>query len=1002
MPICHSQGTASIGRYLLLTCLLACFPTVSTAQQPRDPNAVPANAVPANAQPRYWTTNWSFEDINVGKLADRLDAIDIDIGVNLRGKVSVQFEVGIPVTSLGDAAAYRFDGTLTSPSLVVDGVLLKDLSTSVSYRDGMVTLENLSSLVIDQDESTKSPGYIKGRATAELVPREDVTAEIAINNLAVAPLADLLAKYLGQPQDTLPGEGTLSGNVKFRVPLNTAGDIATYQLDGNLSGRGLRVASLPAADFDFRRVRIQDETLLVDDFSLTAIANDRSGQSIRLLGNASFPLSSQGEFTVELFGDDIPVGTVAEWFVPRSDANAIPLVRGKVDFQITGNGKLAETIERSQWNIRGAIASPQLHVAGVDLGTIEHHVELTASEFNISPIRDLTNLPKSVRIGELKSRYSLSDEALTIEQVDATLFSGSLSGSANIPFSQSGIARANLSITAIKPRLQTFVAGRRLNVSATLDGDVDWQVPLAAVDQPSEHSGQAKLALSDVTIGEANIGSMRASASADTGDISFTANGRLFDGKITVATTAKMFADDRWSDLPLRLAATVFKFDDVSLDRLYEIATGTRLDLTGSASGEVNIVDWNPIGGKNATLPSADIRLALSRVSYRSRLLSRSMRLNSRLRNNALQIISLTGDYADGSARINGRVYLFDEHTTLRPRADLHISASRINLQHGLWFLGDAAGDFQGRASIAATVAGYQDSIRVRGNADGRDLVIYGMQLGNAHSGLTAEANVLRQSWKVRFASVRSSQGGGEVEGELSLASTRRGSGGVDLESRWHTRRVDFVRLTQQLGRSTSVARGEITGDLTLNGKSIQSVDDLNGRFRFALGQTRGSAIPGMVGVSRFLGPVSLVNQRFDVGEAKGFIGRGAITFDEFWVGSDSALVQADGKVFIRSGRMDLNALIATGDYRDIAANFAQLAQQYALRSLLPASAILDISELLRDRTLVVHVIGTVQDPVVRVQSVQTFREEAARFLLREGQRLILTGITAGAVDGLD
>ena len=138
------------------------------------------------------------------------------------------------------------------------------------------------------------------------------------------------------------------------------------------------------------------------------------------------------------------------------------------------------------------------------------------------------------------------------------------------------------------------------------------------------------------------------------------------------------------------------------------------------------------------------------------------------------------------------------------------------------------------------------------------------------------------------------------------------------------------------------------------------------------------------------------------MGEVKGLIGRGAITVDEFWLGSDTALVQADGKVYIRSGRMDLNATIATGDYGDVAANFAQLAQQYAFRSLLPASAILDISDLLLDRTLVVRVMGTLQDPIIRVQPVQTFREEAARFLLREGQRLIVAGITAGAVDGLN
>ena len=99
---------------------------------------------------------------------------------------------------------------------------------------------------------------------------------------------------------------------------------------------------------------------------------------------------------------------------------------------------------------------------------------------------------------------------------------------------------------------------------------------------------------------------------------------------------------------------------------------------------------------------------------------------------------------------------------------------------------------------------------------------------------------------------------------------------------------------------------------------------------------------------------------------------------------------------------MNLNVLVATGDYRDIAANFTQLAQRYALRSLLPASAILSVTELLRDRTVVLTVLGTLQNPIVRLRPIETFREEAARFLLREGQRLIIAGIFAEAAGELD
>ncbi|WP_236620902.1 AsmA family protein [Rhodopirellula sallentina] len=983
---------------------MALLATASPAQQPEQGPTTPrpGQADRPAPQPKYWTTDWSFNDIDVGKLANRLEAIGIDTGFDLQGTVSVQFEVGIPINALRDGAAYRFDGTLTSPSLVIDGVRLKEFSTHLVYRDGTATLQNLSSMVVDHDSQSQASGSVRGTATIGLVPRDDIDAAISISDLPIAPLSELVAKVLGQSKPIYPNEGSFSGNLKLHTPLDTVDDITNYQLDGNLSGKGLRVANLPPADFEVRSLKTENQQLQINDFSLTAQASTSANESIRLSGNARLPLHGTGDFEARLFGDDVPVGRLTELLLTQQAENATPLVAGKVDFRINARGQLSERFENSTWNLDGTIASPRLAIAGVDLGTIEHNIELTPDRFNIVPVRDIQNLPKSFRIGALRSEYSLSDESLEIKNIDATLFEGRVGGKATVPLNNEGLLSAQVDIQGLHPRVELNLAGRNVPATAGFDADLNWQVPIDALEQPSRHQGQLTFSVSNISLGEANVGDLQGTATADSGDISLRARGKIFDGTVAVETKATALADDRWSDLPARFSATELQFSKLSLDRMYEIATRTRTELTGSASGIVRIHDWNLSNGSNGTLPTTELKLQLAQLNHRSKLLSRSLNLTGRVTQNRLDITSLYGDYAGGNVRVKGRVFLFDEGNLTRPRADLRATASRVDLSRGMWFLGDIATNFQGRVSASATISGSADSIRVRGSTDGRDLILYGLPLGDAHSSLTADADVSRQSWTVRFPAVRSSQGGGQVEGELSLASTRRGGNGIDLESRWRTRRVDFVRLIQQLGQSTSVAQGEITGDLTLSGKSIESIDDLNGRFRFTLGQTRGAAIPGLLGISRFLGPISLVNQRFDAGEAKGVIGRGAVTIDEFWVGSDSALVRADGKVFLRSKRMDLNALVATGDYRNIAVNLTQMAQQYALRSLLPSSAILDISELLRDRTLVVNIVGTLQDPIVRLQPVQTFREEAARFLLREGQRLMVTGVTAGTIDSLD
>jgi len=142
--------------------------------------------------------------------------------------------------------------------------------------------------------------------------------------------------------------------------------------------------------------------------------------------------------------------------------------------------------------------------------------------------------------------------------------------------------------------------------------------------------------------------------------------------------------------------------------------------------------------------------------------------------------------------------------------------------------------------------------------------------------------------------------------------------------------------------------------------------------------------------------------ERFDVGEAKGVVGNGAIRFEELWVGSDNALVRAEGRVFLRNGGLDMTALIATGDFADLSTSFAEVARRYAMQAVLPISVILTVSDLIRDRALVVRVLGTTSNPIVRPKPVETFQEEAVRFLLREGQRLIVGRATAGTFDELD
>lgn len=955
---------------------------------------------PPARQERYWTTNWNFRDIDAGKLASRLNAVGIDLGVKLSGTATVEFVVGVPLTALRNGAAYRFDGTISSPRLSVDGVQFRDFRGLLRYRDGVAVLRELRSEIAGP--GVTQPGRIDGNATMQLVPRGDLQSSLKLEEISVAPIAALVEKFARPGQAPWVDGGRVSGKVDLRVAVDSIANIAEYELAGNVTSRAVSVAGLPPADVAIGEVKITDGTLQLNAIDLNVAGFGPDNSSADLLGNAMVPLDGSGEFRFDLSGDDVPTEIVAQ-LARRTESPTGPgLIEGKLDFQAQGQGVLNDTLASSTWNVDAQLASPGLKVAGVELGLIEHDLTVTPQELSLRPRTTAQSRPPSMQIGEVDCRYEIREDVLKIAQLDAGLFGGRVRGSANLSWLESGNHELVVDFSDMRPAFTAQqLAPFDSTITATLAGQVDWQVPANSVDQPAAHQGQANVSASEIKIGDVAVGGIEIAFSADRGELALRADGNLFDGKVTVAAAADADEGDRWSDLRSRVRATELHFDRLSFPAVLAAARTRQFPLEGRVSGDL-VADFSTAEtGAATSLPPTAVTLRFSQLKYAGQLLSNRASLSGTFNGRRFRLRSLSGDYASGIVRASGTLDLFDANGFFVPSADLNVSASRVALRRGLWFLGDLVDNYDGRASISARVGGVGTTLRIRGSVDGRDLVFYGLPLGVAHSGIAGEADWSRRTWQVKFPSVHSAVGGGRLEGELALSSARRGGGGVDLASRWSTRRVDFFQITSQLGRPRSLAHGEITGDASIGGRSISSFEDLKGRFRFRLGQTQGAALPGLIRAGRFLGPLSLATEQFDNGEAIGYVGGGAVIFDEFWVGSDSALVQADGKYFLRSGKIDFNVLIATGDYRDIAAGFAELAEEYALRALLPASALLDLTELLRDRTLVLRVLGTTRNPIVRLQPIETFREEAARVLLREGQRLIISGISAGAIDGI-
>lgn len=941
---------------------------------------------------QLWTTQWSFEKVNVATLASRLKTIGVDLGLDLRGVVTADLKVGVPWRSPGDRAAYRFQGKLTSPRLVVDRVELQNLVTIVDYRDGVLKMTKLSSSILNDQGG--SGGEFTGEAALKLLPRENATAELAITDLPLAPVSDLLSKLLGAGSNLVAQRGKASGQIRFSAPLDKIGDLASYRLDGTLACSDVKVAGIPSLDIKIGQVDVRDARLSVHELDVSTRKPRNAASDIRVLGKADLPLSGQGAFSAELLGDNLPLAEIAALLIPSSGSSGFSVATGKIDFRVRGVGELKAVADDTKWTVEGSVASPSLQLAGIDVGVLEHRIRFTSRRFEMQPLNEALPLPKAIKINQIATQHRLTSEALLLKSFDASVFGGNVKGSGAWPREEKGDLVFNASADAMQPVVRLPFYGKLSPpLTASLSGEASWRVPIRQLQEPSAHRGTGSLTASNIRVGLEPIGELRTNVSATPESFSLESKGRLFDGSVEVVSKATLRSTSSWSDVAKQLKAARLKFNKVSFGSIIDLLAGNSNGFSGRASGKVVVTPSD-----TDTVPSMSVSAELSRVRHNASFLSNKLTLNGLLKDGVVTIREMGGDFAGGSLQSSGRIHLVDRENRFHPRTNLRVRASRIRVDRGLWFIGKRSEQTSGRISGRVQVSGYGEALRLRGSCEGRNLAAYGFPLGAAHSSLIANANLRSMSWDLAFPSIRSNIGVGRVEGHMHLASARRG--GVSLMSRWKARRVDVFALAERAGRGNTLARAEVSGMLTLQGKSLQSVDDLTGRFDFDIEHTTGSAIPGLIAASQLLSSVSLASQDFGAGEAKGTISKGVVAIDEFWAASKSALVRADGKMYLTSQRLDLQALIATGDYRDIAGNFAELVSANAVAAFLPASTILSVSELLSDRTVIVDVRGTVRSPIIRLRAVETFREEVARFLLREGQRLILAGSAIGAVEG--
>lgn len=1001
-------------------------PEAATASQlPDSPDAASSEAVmlvsalqQQQRQLRYWTTNWSFRDINIGTLARRLSRIGITAPVDLDGNVTIEFAVSIPINALRDATAYRIVGTLQSPRLRVESTTLS-LNTGVNYENGIVSLTNLRGTLLGSGTApgATNAGQFQGNASLRLAGEGQRLARIDLQVQAVQ-LPVLTGAFAQGSEFALSATGTATGSLNWVAPVDSITDATTWDAEGQLALQNLSIDNRPALNLDTGPLEIAAGRVSVPQLQIDVVNVPQAGLNADF--NADF--RDTRRWSAHVTSQRLPVESVAAVLA----LGAVPATQGELTLDVTAQGALSPL----DWQVEGQLQSPRLTVYGLPLGELNHRITTDESSFELQPAVE-TPLQSMVRA--IRADYSLTPEAIDLSRIDAQLFEGELVGDFRWSRTPDVVHQANLnwSELALRWDVGSVTSGVPAELLLRTQGRLAWQAPPEALELPAEQTLRAMVTVDDLALAGQSIGNASLQVRAVEGELAVRGQGALLGGTFEVDSTSAIPAGVDWSawfngdqrplglpqpgepetvlpqaaplssagvsgpaaEPPLVREAAVsgqLRLHGVSLTRvgalLRQVTGGGTTGAGWSGNGDAIVeFDLGSSHGEHAVVTRS--RVVLSEFAINRNLIAPALAVDLRTVGDQFFFERIRGSYAGGSVELAGQWAL-----AAGPR-QLDVSFSRVDAARALLPLASNAHQWvQGELSGQLRLVGDQ-VLRLTGSLEGNQARLFGFPFGAIRTGLTGVISSGGSGWQLRFPNVRSTVARGRIAGQAVVSSSFSGHS-FDLRSSWTARSVDFEQLISGLSATRSIGRGNLSGSLTLDGRNIRGASDLTGRFEGTLAGTEASAVPGLNRARSYLGPIGGSSFSFTEGVVRGQILRGLAIIDRLALRSERLRVAASGTIRLDNSRMNIDAVAATGDFSVQSLAWGVAARQLALSASPPLALLLNINRLINDRTVYLRIGGTPGAPVVRVRPVATLGENVLRYLLQE---ITLGGSTVAA-----
>lgn len=787
------------------------------------------------------------------------------------------------------------EGRLTSQA-ALRIVLHKDRTQTTGEGTGLVTEVRLARL-----PAPSIPLRLQTEADAARL-----TADIALDNADIEQLVRNLSAQ------SSPITGQLSFQLRTELPIDTIRDPRTYQGTGR--------AELPRVSIAGRELRgITSAIRLLDgEVHFPAIRADLEG--IAIAGGAR--LRPANDF-----------GYHATLEVRQGDAAVVHrlLRERRPAFDLEGQFALST-------ELRGTLKPFTLTARGT-------------SRARALKVDD-------VRIDTFHCRWASEGQRVSVTDLRAELYGGTLTGGAVLPFGGGEPGSVAFRFEQIDlGDLDSDVRGLPFELQGRASGSLKGAFAVSGPDQPSDFAARIDVQAEHLRVQGLPASNLSASIDYRKPAVDYRCEGDLLGGRFLVQ-----------GRLPSRGAPAGpapegrLRVDGVRLARLWpEVGGGESLrNLKGVLDVDLGFRHEGPSGQ-----PSGSGRFVLRRLRWGDADLADTLRGDVVVDRQRLRLRDLTATIGQGL--LNGQVSLDlggTPHGWFTVRAQ-NIEAARLLVPWGEWgrqVQGPVDLHLRGTIGREWTGAGRLSLARGR---------VLGVEVADLQAPLDFGFAPQFGHGQVSLREAGAQVAAGRVTARASLGwgdSTR-------LEGQLRFVNVDVQPLLRQAAELSEAGGGRMSGRADFSANDLRSLDDLTASIDASFAQAQTMEFPILRRLMPFLLPGQTASPTFTGGDLQAHLSRGVVRVQRLTLAGTLLQLLLEGTVTLQ-GRLDLSVTAHPGQSDRAPLNFRLPGGP------VPPNLLRQATGFLTNRLVRLHIGGTTRNPTVQVEPLPVLSEDGLRFFL--------------------